>query len=524
MNIIARISTCAGIGHLMRMKWLLHEFTVRHYKLTLILDESSVDVSYLLSGLTCEQHYVVTNSAHDLELLISLTASEKPDFIFIDHYELGYEYELALQSLGGKVVVFDDLARAHYCDYLFDAKWQGSDTYTRYNTQVPEFTEVHQGPDFALLAPDYLKIDGEAVIEREVKHILLSLGGGGDLRLFAALVSAIPKEFLKKLHISVVVGPQAQYKEQLHAICKNTPELTLLDAPLSLVEYYASSDLFIGALGTSLYELAVFKVPSITFSIAENQHNSLSHLEAFGHFLHLDDISLLQISKLGEKLALIVNALPRLVKMREQSTLLVDGAGVQRVANILTGIKYQPSVGPLQSYVHEYQWLSSSISVRPVFDGDVNDYLAARNKPNNAKRMTVTEPIDRLTHYLWWFNNNRNSYVVEQNGKVIAYVWHQIYQCDGAEYLYGGWFTAGEEVPFNIAMLILQWQLDFCGELHPKAYWLAVIHKENKFVNLLNRYMGFIESPLGSSFHTVTQNLFPKADKQFNFVMRYPDE
>ncbi|MBQ4846340.1 UDP-2,4-diacetamido-2,4,6-trideoxy-beta-L-altropyranose hydrolase [Pseudoalteromonas sp. MMG005] len=524
MNIIARISTCAGIGHLMRMKWLLHEFMLRNYKLSLILDESSVDVSYLLKDIKCELYYVETNSKSDLGVVQSVIESVRPDFIFIDHYELGFKYEVELQAFGGKVVVFDDLANSHYCDFLFDAKWQGSETSKRYENKLPERARIYQGPEFALLSPEYSNIEYKKESDDEKRQILLSLGGGGDLALFAGLLSAIPKLLLKTLRISVVVGPQAQNRHILDSICYNMPEVTLLEAPLSLAKHYAECDLFIGALGTSLYELAALQVPSITFSIAKNQHNELSHLEALGHFFHLDSIDLTQMKRLGENVANFLNALPRIADMRKQSSLVVDGVGVQRVANILTGTEYNTRARTVDRYVHAYKHLSSDVSVRPVFDGDINDYLVARNKPSNAKRMTVKEPIERLTHYLWWFNNNRHSYAVEHNGKVIAYIWHQLYRQDNAEYLYGGWFTADEDVPFNIAILILQWQLDFCSELNPQAHWLAVIHKENKFVNLLNRYMGFVETPVDSSFYVATQSLFPNADAQFNFVMRYANE
>ena len=78
-------------------------------------------------------------------------------------------------------------------------------------------------------------------------------------------------------------------------------------------------------------------------------------------------------------------------------------------------------------------------------------------------------------------------------------------------------------MPFNLAMLTLQWQLEFCKASHPNAIWLAVIHKDNKFVNLLNRYMGFVAIPIHSKEYKVTQQLFPLADEKFNFVMWDPN-
>lgn len=524
MNIIARISTCLGIGHVMRMKWLLHEFSSRGYSLSVILDDGPVDVSYLIKELECELHYVITNSANDIALIKSLIVESKPCFVFIDHYELGYEYEVQLNALGCKVAVFDDLAREHYCDFLFDAKWEGHKTANRYDNKVPDFTKLYQGPDFALLSPDYSNCKRKVITNKGISKILLCLGGGGDLALFASFIRAIPAALMKELNISVVIGPQAKNRASLDLISKDIPEITLLEAPLSLAKYYSECDLFIGSLGTSLYELAAFKVPSITFSIAVNQNNELSHLEAFGHFLHLDMIDLAQMKMLGENLAKILCALPRITQLRKQAILLVDGAGVKRVVNALTGEQQGSGGDFIKSHVHAYTYLSETISIRPICDEDINDYLVARNKPSNAKRMTLTKSIERLPHYLWWFNNERQSYVVEKNGKAIAYIWHQLYRQNGAEYLYGGWFTADEELPFSIAILILQWQLDSCDELYPHAHWLAVIHKDNKFVNLLNRYMGFAETPQDSLFYSVTEGLFPQADKQFNFVMRYPNE
>jgi hypothetical protein len=164
----------------------------------------------------------------------------------------------------------------------------------------------------------------------------------------------------------------------------------------------------------------------------------------------------------------------------------------------------------------EKEVLSGAFSVRKVADSDVNRYLIARNLPNNADRMTISKEIPRFGHYVWWLSNKRQSFVIEKEGVPVIYIWHDIYE---SKYLYGGWFTCEGNVSLPEAMLALQWQLKHCKKVYPHATWLAVIHKDNKFVNLLNQYMGFKVTPVDSEAFLKTKAIFPHADGQFNFLM-----
>ena len=144
MNIVARVSTCLGIGHLMRIKWLLLELQSNaQASITLVLDIQKADVAPFIQELVCDDiHFVETASQQDIATLLRVIKTSNADLVILDHYDLDVEYEKQIYSEGNKLAVFDDLGRDHYCDFLFDAKWMGELTQKRYDKKSPAKTST----------------------------------------------------------------------------------------------------------------------------------------------------------------------------------------------------------------------------------------------------------------------------------------------------------------------------------------------------------------------------------------------
>ena len=215
MNIVARVSTCLGIGHLMRIKWLLLELQSNvRASITLVLDIQKGDIAPFIQELVCADiHFVKTASKQDIATLQSVIKTSNADLVILDHYDLDIEYEKQICSVGAKLAVFDDLGRDHDCDFLFDAKWVGELTHKRYDKKSPAKTRHFLGPDFSLLAPPFRQTLNTHVSHSKNKtNILCSLGGGGDLRIFAPLVNSVPYELHSQLQFTIVVGPKAENK------------------------------------------------------------------------------------------------------------------------------------------------------------------------------------------------------------------------------------------------------------------------------------------------------------------------
>jgi spore coat polysaccharide biosynthesis predicted glycosyltransferase SpsG len=468
----------------------------------------------------------------DLSFVLKLL-KRKPQIhtVIVDHYQLDLSWQQRLKQAINKLVVIDDLNRQHSCDLVIDYKWVSSDQTAYAELQADKLL----GPEYALLSPDYLA--GEKLRHQRENQILLSLGGGGDMTMLAQLAeSLLSKTALHHTQLVLVCGPVAINQHSLAELQKRHHQrIQIIDRPVSLADYFRRCRLFVGALGTSLYELAATQTPALTFSIAPNQENSQLNLQPLGHFFHLNHDEYESTEQLADLAACLFFNWSRLNALRQHAPVLVDGMGTQRVARAIMQRERKVPAAKDTPCHHYHSVLNKQADIlyqqqdyriRAATDADVNHYLQARNRENNAGRMTVNQPIPRTEHYLWWFNQSRQNYVLEQQHKPLLYIWHQLKQGEKAQYLYGGWFTTQAELPFQLAMLGLKWQLDYCKTQHPQAIWLAVIHKHNKFVGLLNKTMGFATTAEHSTLFHQTRRLFPKASPaEFNFVhLNYGDQ
>lgn len=518
-----RVASRQGIGHLMRMKWLARALIDNGSRVIFIIDTCSETVWHRLQD-DAESIYFVDTQADsydelfDAEITNGILSKYKCQHLLIDSYHLGKVFEQAIDPQV-TLTVFDDLAREHDCDNLFDMKWCGEQTAQRYADKLPSSCHRYLGPEYALLAPDYQQFNRvQRVNVKQEQTLLVALGGGGDLLLVTPFVQQLAQR-MPRLRINLVVGPQAINVNAAEQLSFEQSNIVLVDSPNSLIELYRQADLFVGALGTSLYELAACGLPAITFSIADNQQNNILALEDLGHFFHLNSYVAEQGGRLAELTEAALTQLPRIGVLQAQAKIKIDGLGASRVAAILLGqAAGQKSESiKLASLNSDKVQLTDKVAIRPVTDLEINRYLNARNLLNNTQRMTISKKIPRIEHYLWWLKTERVSYVLSENERDKLYIWDSKRVINRRVYLYGGWFSAAEEVPFTLAMLALKWQLQRT-KADGRAVWLAVIHKDNKFVNLLNEYMGFRPISCDQEL-SATQQLFPFADQQhFNYV------
>lgn len=532
-----RVDTRCGLGHLMRMKWLAQALQQRGQQCHFLLEQTGLpdafwqdfpaQLHWLPTELACADETV---DAHWCVAKLAMLSGPTDPLLWlvVDGYRFGTAWEAVIVAAGYPLAAIDDLNRPHLAQVIVDAKWQGAATAARY--QTASHAKRLLGPAYAMLAPEYYAVSavepkGNQALVAPVQ-ILFALGGGGNWQFLTEVLTLLcQRSEAQPLRLLAVPGPYASATEGLLALSALYPQLQVQSAPASLAPYYRQSQLFVGALGTSLYELAATNTPALTFSIAENQQNANGDLEDLGHHLHLDTLADVTADELAGLILTLVPHLRRLQALRQRAKVAVDGQGAARVAAYLLGQPGpdSPVVLSARQQAREFFSLTPSLELRAVDDSDLNAYLAARNRADNGWRMTVTAQIRRTEHYRWWFNQTRQSYALLQDGEVVLYVWHQLRSVDAQNYWIGGWFAAGEKVNFSHAQLILEWQLAHTAVLQPDAIWLAVIHKENRFVSLLNQRAGFVAlTPETATWHA-TQSFFPQAEQaDFHFVGKWP--
>jgi len=515
-----------GLGHLVRCIILAKAFSQHGFTCHFLLDHEAPAALPFLSNQNVDYLYKAPintlNMSFDASNTLSYCQHLQPDWVIVDDYRLTQEWETLLRQDGYKVCAFDDLNRQHNCDALIDMGWKGQNTEKGYDGLTNDDCLKLLGPNYVLL-PEKITTFPRKQSPQNTFHIMLALGGGGDAELLCTLINSLRiGNYASPLKLLVVLGPLLKNAEKLTALYHGACDVELIQGKTDLSDDILRTDLYIGAAGGILYQLRYINIPALTFAIAPNQQNDTAALEDIGHYFHINQ---LEQSVLNDHFAIFCKTVQEhyrdFLNLGQSARVTVSGQGADNIVKALTHqqkpsltiSQAQPAPTPIP--------LNKEYVLRRVTHSDINHYRASRNLPANSQNMAITDPIPELEHYCWWFNNNRENYLLLKNTKPVLYIWHQKVTYQYKSYLIGGWFVCTQDSNIQDAMIALNWQLEHCDQEYPGIPWVAVISKQNKFVKLLNDYKNFLEIDDTHPDFAAIHNLFHAADpKSFYYVIR----
>lgn len=542
-----------GIGHLVRCLQVAEQLVIRDAKVIFVLDFIEPSILPFLKGFIVEQLYDDVqpglSANEDSARFINLIKQYQATHIIIDDYRLDEHWEHAVKNHSENqftLLAIDDVLRKHDCDILVDMKWRGDQTNNAYDQLIPKEAIKLLGPQYVLLNKQYQNNSTKPLFLNNANSelnslssqdpasyftIMFGLGGGGDLTQYQQLIDNVlaASDLLDfKINILLVLGPLSTNIQTFVEQYTDNERVTLLIGKTDLFPYLQQTNLYIGAAGGILYQLFALNIPALTFAIAENQNSDRKHLEQLGHYFHLDNFSAITSGALVNFINSIYKHYARVLHLLENAETKIDAMGALRVAEHLLAVnkseynitstvtknKLKPKSNTPYNNKPQVIDFPDGYQLRAVNDSDINHYVAARNLPSNCQNMIKAEPIPYLSHYAWWFNAKRDSFLLSKEGQPILYIWHEVKNVDKQNYLIGGWFTCEKEIGFQEALLALNWQLEYCQKAFPNMPWLAVIHRENKFVRLLNKYLGFTDVGTEHAYNSAIRTLFNDADYQ----------
>lgn len=222
--------------------------------------------------------------AHDtLEILAKHKI--QPDLLVVDHYGLGLEWEKCLRILNSKILVIDDIARNHECDYLLDQNYYANAN-QRYIGKVPPSCKLFLGVKHALLNTQLkiIKQERELWLNKHLlsckrKRILVFLGGADQQNYTEKiLVHLIELESFDKFNFDIVLGKINPYTIQIKLKYSNFDNFVFHIQPDYYFDLLIKCDYAIGASGVSQLERLYLQIPSSIVSIAENQLDIYNNL------------------------------------------------------------------------------------------------------------------------------------------------------------------------------------------------------------------------------------------------------
>lgn len=176
------------------------------------------------------------------------------------------------------------------------------------------------------------------LVRPRVKEVLISTGGTDPCRLAESLVSLLlnsPESRDWCCH--VLAGPMHPGREALEQLALSHPGLILHGHEEQMAALMQRCDLAVSAAGTTLCELCAAGVPSVSFTMADNQLVTARQLEASAAIPYAGDV------RTAENLpSVLCRTLYRLAsdyegRKSQSSSMhrLIDGNGAVRIADAL---------------------------------------------------------------------------------------------------------------------------------------------------------------------------------------------
>jgi UDP-2,4-diacetamido-2,4,6-trideoxy-beta-L-altropyranose hydrolase len=271
----------------------------------------------------------------DCRETISRLPDIRIDWLVVDHYSLDERWEQAVAGRARAVLVIDDLAdRQHACDLLLDQNPGRSAQ--DYAALLPASCKVIVGPKYALLREEFCQHRAASVARRRadeyrVVSVLVTMGGSDPGNLTADVLRLLGNQFAaRELSLDVVLGAAAPWLENVQAIATSSAlNMVVHHNVKNMAVLMASSDLCIGAAGSTALERCVLGLPTIAIVVADNQQSGANALNRCGaHFL-VNGVA--DVPAAMADLTTGGDAQRRMQMMSESALTVTDGKGGARV-------------------------------------------------------------------------------------------------------------------------------------------------------------------------------------------------
>jgi UDP-2,4-diacetamido-2,4,6-trideoxy-beta-L-altropyranose hydrolase len=267
----------------------------------------------------------------DADHTARLAAKHQAEWVVVDGYQFGAEYQSSVKKAGRAILFVDDNGHAgHYsADLVLNQNPYASEDFYRNRDSG---TKLLLGLEYAMLRREFRRWRNRWRDKPKVSSkVLVTLGGSDAGNLTLRVIEALEHVQPATLEATIVAGGSSAYTGELEAAAAKA-RVRLLRNVTSMPELMAWADIAVSGSGTTVLELAFMGVPAILLVTAENQRSNAQAWERLGLAQNLGDPAHLSAEQLAGAVSALIVDRERRTTMARSARTLVDGLGADRVA------------------------------------------------------------------------------------------------------------------------------------------------------------------------------------------------
>lgn len=267
--------------------------------------------------------------------LIKVIKDNNIDKLLIDSYQVDATYMSMVKECGVKLIYMDDMLLELYpvdvlVNYTIGIENGGYDGF--------DYTcaKLLLGADYIPLRPEFSEEPIE--IKDKVENVFITTGGTDEFGMVVDLVNTLSSDAFRYLKKNVVVGKFFKDDDKIAELSAEYGNIDFYKDVKDICSIMKACDVAISAGGTTLAELSACGIPTICFSVADNQLGGVKAYSDRKIMYYAGDVR-------DSKRNIIAFVRARLMKMVYEKDLrenfsrearkYVDGQGAIRIAKVI---------------------------------------------------------------------------------------------------------------------------------------------------------------------------------------------
>jgi UDP-2,4-diacetamido-2,4,6-trideoxy-beta-L-altropyranose hydrolase len=312
-------------------------------------------------------------SAADARETTAALHKHEAEWLVLDGYYFGADYQDAIKSGGHRLLVIDDHGTAgrYSAELVLD---QNLDASSEPYAARQDSTRLLLGSRFVLLREEFASWRGwRRETSDQARRVLVTFGGSDPVNATARVLAALAD--FPGVEFVVVIGPQ------FSAPLPDLPNVRIERNVTEMPRLIAECDIALTAAGSTCWELAFLQTPMLLLPIAENQRPIAEALERHGAAVHLGWHADLAPDRIATAVRALLDDPDRRRAMAAAGRRLVDGEGAARVLAHL---------------------LKTRLHLRPALAEDCRRVWEWSNEPAVRAASFRSEPIPWDEHCRWF--------------------------------------------------------------------------------------------------------------------------
>ena len=322
-----------GTGHIMRCLSIARVFVNKGEKVVFITADHKGDSLIYNSGFSSiclESDWSHLND--EIMNVEALIKEKSPTLLLLDSYYVTDEYFSRLSKLV-KTVYIDDLnTQIWKTDVLINYNiFSSVFDYTGYSETK---TKLMLSPKYTPLREEFLNCKKHEI--KEVSDIFVSAGGSDPEHITERIIKHVCPKF-SDIRFHFIVGALNPRLKNIEALANLSENIELHVNEQHMSDLMKACDIAISAAGVTLYELCACGIPTITYTLADNQLAAAEQFYSKGIMLNSGDCrgDVTFIGRLSSLLSDLIFDNDLRLELSTRMQELVDGKGADRIVDQL---------------------------------------------------------------------------------------------------------------------------------------------------------------------------------------------